>query len=337
MFKLRALTHSRFFVYLFHYPSLFIGLCLFVLTRKTPWISYWSMRKIYAVKGPGSIDVFSRFGNAIDYKSRRSQWAKKSIFNYTENDVAKFVDTVERDGYCILPFSLPESYVTELTRLATDEKCDVRQSSQPGTHRINLASPVGPWYQLPERDLLKNKTTLELAKDSLFLDIAKGYLGETPVNDLIFMWWTLPYKNADQDLLAQMYHFDLDRLKFLKFFFYLTDVDMTNGPHCFIKGSHTNKSDSLRQDRRYTDEEIFKNYGTENEVIMTGKKGLILVEDTRGFHKGLNPKQGHRLMFQLEYATSLFGQAYTQMDLKSINPGVYDQFKAQPTIWQRFI
>ena len=38
---------------------------------------------------------------------------------------------------------------------------------------------------------------------------------------------------------AQLYHFDLDRPKWLKFFIYLNDVEnLDHGPHSYIKNTH---------------------------------------------------------------------------------------------------
>ena len=35
----------------------------------------------------------------------------------------------------------------------------------------------------------------------------------------------------------QLYHFDLDEIKMVKIL-YLSDVEINDGPHCYIKGSH---------------------------------------------------------------------------------------------------
>lgn len=338
MLKFRKLTHSNLFAYLFHYPSVFFGILAFTLTRKTPWVSYWSMRKLYATRGPAIMKMISYFCEKLDSKHHRPEsWDKNSIFNYTDVDVKKISDAVKKDGYCIMPFQLPDTYIDQLTKLATTAECTLRQVPVPGRHRINLEKPIAPWYKITEDYLVADKNVIQLANDSLFLDIAKAYIGKPPINDLLALWWTMPFEGADKDLLAQMYHFDYDRLNFIKFFFYLTDVDLTNGPHCFIKGSHANKSSEFSQDRRYTDEEILKNYGKENEIIMTGHRGMILAEDTSGFHKGLSPEIGHRLMFQLEYTSCLFGQEYYSSDIKDELPEIYQTFKKHPTLWQRFI
>jgi hypothetical protein len=99
----------------------------------------------------------------------------------------------------------------------------------------------------------------------------------------------------------------MDRIKFLKFFFYLTDVDTTNGPHCFIRHSHQRKPQPLLRDGRIGDEEMQQYYPPEDIVEITGPAGSISAVDTRGFHKGKPLQKGHRLVLQLEYTTSLFG------------------------------
>ena len=51
----------------------------------------------------------------------------------------------------------------------------------------------------------------------------------------------LEYQKFHQNLEieAQLYHFDLDRPKWLKFFIYLNDVEnISHGPHLFIEKTH---------------------------------------------------------------------------------------------------
>jgi len=55
------------------------------------------------------------------------------------------------------------------------------------------------------------------------------------------------------------FHYDLEDYRFIKFMFYLTDVDLFNSPHhIYVKGSHEKKklgyqfSILRRQDRQYS-------------------------------------------------------------------------------------
>jgi hypothetical protein len=42
-------------------------------------------------------------------------------------------------------------------------------------------------------------------------------------------------------------------------------------------------------------------------VPFTGKRGTIIAEDSRGFHKGDHPRKGDRLLLAFELSTTLFG------------------------------
>lgn len=77
--------------------------------------------------------------------------------------------------------------------------------------------------------------------DMNFFAIAQEYLACKPIHDLVLMWWSAPHSNKASSEAAQLYHFDMDHLKFLKFFIYLTDVDEHNGPHCYVRKSHIHK------------------------------------------------------------------------------------------------
>ena len=121
------------------------------------------------------------------------------------------------------------------------------------------------------------------------------------------MWWSTTYSHQVCSKSAQLYHFDMPQIKFLKIFAYLTDVDENTGPHRFVRGSHRRNPAALLEDRRYRDEEILAHYPPDRIATMTGSTGTIFAEDTRGFHKGTPVHQGHRLVLQLKYATSGFG------------------------------
>lgn len=115
---------------------------------------------------------------------------------------------------------------------------------------------------------------------------------------------------------GQLYHFDLDRPHFLKFFVYLSDVDDENGPHHFVRGSHKDPRRGALADRRFQDEEVAKAYDlTRDEVIFRAPRGTIFAEDTRGLHKGAPLRSGERLVFQLEYASTLFGAPFEVHDV----------------------
>jgi hypothetical protein len=105
----------------------------------------------------------------------------------------------------------------------------------------------------------------------------------------------------------------MDRLKFLKFFIYLSDVTSKNSPHCYVRGSCFRKPAALLRDGRIADEEIARHFPAQDLIEVTAPRGSIFAVDTRGFHKGKAVEEGERLLLQLEFTNSLFGQNYGTM------------------------
>jgi hypothetical protein len=111
---------------------------------------------------------------------------------------------------------------------------------------------------------------------------------------------------------GQGFHYDIDGYRALAFFFYLTDVGPSNGPHVYVRGSHTKKLlrhiVSLYKGR--TDAEIESVYGLERQVVCHGPAGSGFAEDIFGFHKGVHPQSGDRLIVQLRFGLRDYGTGH---------------------------
>lgn len=154
---------------------------------------------------------------------------------------------------------------------------------------------------------------LKLARDPGMLAIAAKFLGTHPVyiaSDLLWSF-SVPATWKEQLESAQALHYDLDDYRSIKFFFYLTDVDESSGPHAILQGTHRNKKffHQLLGQRcaSIADEKLIEDYGAERVKVLCGKAGFGFVEDPCCFHKGSLPTQGERLLLQLEYATTDYG------------------------------
>ena len=192
---------------------------------------------------------------------------------------------------------------------------------RPGMSLFTRNNPQSIRHQFQAPDLFQNETVQKVATDPYFFSIAQEYLGFNPVFDVLAMWWSSPTKDKHlQARAAQLYHFDMDRLKFVKFFVYLTDVNTTNGPHCFVRGSHVRKPLQLLKDDRLSDDEILAHYSQDDLFELTGKAGTLIAVDTRGLHKGKPLEQGDRLIFQVQFADSTFWSELS-LDSDSREPG----------------
>jgi hypothetical protein len=259
--------------------------------------------------------------------------------NVNQNHVENIVDKIDKDGFYVFPEKASDSIVDELVRLATELEAQLIPRAANGLKKAvyDRSNVLSPRYQFDEKEILKNKTVQSIVFDEGFYAIAQTYLKCIPIQDLTAMWWSAPFTKEASSEAAQLYHFDMDRFKFIKFFIYLTDVDSSNGPHCYVRGSHKFMPDQIWKDGRIQDAEINKNFSKEDIIEITGKKGSIIAVDTRGLHKGKVLESGERLILQVEYTNSLFGATFESIDISDIvNNDFKRNLKNKNVSFQRF-
>jgi len=149
----------------------------------------------------------------------------------------------------------------------------------------------------------------ELGSDPVLVEIAERYLGVPPRHTGTRLWWSFPTNatTEQQSAASQLFHFDLDDFRFLKFFFYLTDVYESAGPHVAVLGTHARKRFAHQAViRRLTDEEVEQAYGPDRVRSIRLPAGAGFAEDTFCLHKGEPPTGSRRLLLQLEYGVNDF-------------------------------
>jgi|JI10StandDraft_1071094.scaffolds.fasta_scaffold70580_3 hypothetical protein len=149
-------------------------------------------------------------------------------------------------------------------------------------------------------DLLRCPPLLALANSPLIVDAVTRVLGARPTIGWFESWWTLGEKNAaGRKLLDDVYHRDVDDLRFVKLFAYLTDTDVANGAHSFVRGSH--RSSLLTRRGPISDEQVRAAFAPQDILTITGKAGTVFLENTWGIHRPLLATQGRRLIFSALY------------------------------------
>lgn len=294
-------------------PFLFAyGLFSFALIKKVTPLGVMGFRSLFVLTNGRSNDFVSRIiglirkpNTEIDYQEHLSQISDASI-----DDI---VAQIERDGCFIFEKQLPESIVDDIVKFSNQTPCKYlvpnKSNIQYSAEKVlpNDGAVISPRYQYEPNDIVGMEKIQDLVFNPAFFAIASKYLGCAPIFDRLAMWWSFPFGEKEKSNAAQMYHFDLPRIKWIKFFIYLTDVHDNNGPHCFVKGSHKRLPNEVRKDGRLSDEDVKSTFGKDNMLEITGKKGTIIAADTRGLHKGKPLVSDARLLLQLEYANSLFG------------------------------
>lgn len=230
----------------------------------------------------------------------------------TQSEIAEAVATLRQQGVWICPRPLPQAWVHRvrdaLSRLPVEGKGSAADVQFPLT-----ITPRSATYWHRSVDLEKNQDLVTLMQDESIRHVIRQYLGLNPVFDMCTAWWSYP-SSADA-ASAQMFHFDLDRVRWLKVFVYLTPVGPDNGPHVFVKGSHRTVGSRIHRDGRYSDEEAKAIFPDHEFAELTGEAGTLFIEDTIGFHKGTAVRANHRCVFEFEYSVSHFGYPYPSSTL----------------------
>jgi hypothetical protein len=191
-------------------------------------------------------------------------------------------------------------------------------------------------------DVIASPDVQDLVCDFSVLSVAQAYLRARPVADVLAFWWSTAFNSAPSSAAAQYFHFDLDRVKWLKFFIYLTDVGPDGGPHTFVAGSHRTEGipeNLLRHGYvRLSDRDVHAEYPPSALIEFNAPRGTILVEDSRGLHKGKRVVRGDRLMLQVQFSNSLFGATYPRCRLPAvIEPPLRSAVAAYPPIFSAFL
>jgi hypothetical protein len=271
--------------------------------------------------------LHDRFGGALDEPLRRliafvrppKSLPKSALLSDAEID--DVVSNVRTRGWAILPIRLHTDDIDELRNISIS--APAYSDNYASSKIVDLTSRHQARYEWPVAELLKTPAIQNLLKDSSFHRIAQDYLGCLPILTSISMWLDNVY---DGTYDAYIYHYDNDGPRFLKFFIYLSDVDVENGAHSFIEGSHGHrKPNKFQHAVRYDRNALLTHYGERNEIIFSAPAGTIIVEDTSGFHRGSPIKKGHRLLVQLEYSVldiphlTLFASAISKIPIPGIH------------------
>jgi hypothetical protein len=146
--------------------------------------------------------------------------------------------------------------------------------------------------------------------DAALWRIAKAYLRTEPIVITTRLWWSFPSNGGaprDFHMAGQeRFHFDLDDWRSVKFFFYVTDVDLDSGPHVVLRGSHRfhTLAHQISPMVGKTEAEVVAAYGRENVTTVLGPAGLGFAEDPFAFHMGKAPRSRPRLMAEVEFGVS---------------------------------
>lgn len=156
-------------------------------------------------------------------------------------------------------------------------------------------------HLLPHR-LTYDHPLIRLALDDRLLALVNRYMGMRAYLRAVELWWDRPTDAPPKE--TQLWHRDHDDLRNVKVFLYLTDVTVDTGPFCFIPRTHPQgERRHVYLSGRTTDEQMEAIFPPSQWRVCTASAGTVIICDTCGYHKGLKPKRGDRLMVVLQYTS----------------------------------
>jgi hypothetical protein len=167
--------------------------------------------------------------------------------------------------------------------------------------RCGTSILLGRYFDIEERC----EAIRAIAHDPILQYLAASYMGAPPKQIETRLWWSFvgDATSAERVKADQGFHYDLHDYRAIAFFFHLTDVDESSGPHVHVRGSHVHKPMRLLlgDTRQSSDEDMVRHYGAENLVTLCGPAGFGFATDPFGFHKGAPPQRGDRLILRVRF------------------------------------
>jgi hypothetical protein len=206
---------------------------------------------------------------------------------FSNVDIKKLVTAIDDVGYAELG-NLPEEHVTQILTY-----CENRRQ---------------PEYWNPHKDC---EIVDRISRNSTIVGVARQYLGAEPILWLTQLRWSFASSDNSVKFSPSLerkpgqydfhdFHYDAHDFKSLTTFVYLTDVNRDSGPHMIIAGSHKNKTLKDLAHISLKDDVAEKIYPNKIRTIL-GKKGLVFLEDTTSYHKGVACNRERRLLLSIDY------------------------------------
>lgn len=310
----KNLSYIIFFLYT---PIFIIELFLYIFFKKrNSQNSYQYFIKLFSLFGYKPLKLISFF---LSYRKKKIQ-DKLNLENIFNSGIAlkDVIIHLNKKGFFLRRNFLKKAVIKDILKFLNTKKGFYYSDSYKSKKmfNLNLSKPKGTKFTYKANDLIQSTDIQNLLVSPTILSIAQNYLGCLPKIDILTAWWSFPSKKADSRA-AQYWHFDLDRPKWIKVFFFLTDCGEKNGPHKYIEGSHKVISNDIRRKGyvRLMDQEVEFHSIHEKIKVFTAEKGSILFEDTIGLHKGQKVERGNRLILQFQYSSSLFGSEIERIKL----------------------
>jgi len=230
---------------------------------------------------------------------------------FPDANIARIVQSI-RDDAVFVGLNLPDRIVSEIRQFGLSEPLHA------------IYDPHGPTFSYSDvvegkaadsrlmpiggvREPARCPGVREVIDDPVLRAIVRGYLGHEPRKIVTILDWSFASSLSDPERRRLKhhvidYHYDVSGFNFVYASFYITDTDRHSGAHVMMKRSHNRKPlRMLLGSACASQEEVYNQFGAENEIIIEGPAGTGFVQDTSCFHRASPPKRGDRLMLAIRF------------------------------------
>ena len=336
---------KRFIRYLIEQGVFFLGYLGYLVTGKNHDRIFQAMISVFCFDGGITSDLYARAFHFFQKPYEINQ-ASGLFGNLDKQKLEQIQSELETKGYCTADVLVPEELCQQLEQLTKGMRAfPVKASPEgvaPAPRIYDAKNEVSPRYNYICGDLAQIEIIQDIMADESLMAVANSYFKAAPVLDSVVMSLSTDFSKTASSDAAQMFHFDMDRIKWLKYFLYLTDVDDMTGPHVFVEGTH--RSGHIPQTLlkrgyvRIEDDDVAKQFPAEKIKVFKFRRGTLFVEDTRGLHKGMVLKKGQRLLLQAQYNLGLFGTADLQAhNVDEVKSGALKKMiKKYPNLYKNY-
>ena len=208
--------------------------------------------------------------------------------NYTQG-----VTEVREDGYTVLKNVFDKELLLKL-------KSEMEDCISKGGDNLNVNDD---YYATVDQPMLRCPSAVQIAFSDLVRNFSTEYFEVQPAIGTFNLRKSRLNESDSHGFNNHgnlFYHYDNNSPHFLKFFFYLNDVDSNGGPFTYVAGSHKQKFSGWQMSKRFSDDHIEEVYGKERIKHLTANLGDVIVANTRGIHKGTKTVDKERNMYTVE-------------------------------------
>lgn len=317
----------------------------------TPPEAYLSLIRLFCDTQGASNDFFHELVKLNHPPYQMPEKVSGVLGDLDKQKLQDICSKIEEDGFYLFDHKLSDDIIEELLEIPMTQPAHLRPvEANPKTYDMHkeIQEIYDPNNKKAIRydyypDVLLNNTRVQkFLADMSLIALAQEYFKSQPVSDVLGYWIHTDFVKESNSMSATKWHFDMDRIKWIKVFFYLSDMDTERGPHCFVRGSHKTggiPAELLKRGyARVEDHEVEQYYKKEDIIEVVGKKGTIVAVDTRGLHKGKYLLKDHRILFQMNFSDSLFGGGYDRHNFpKDICPELKQAIADYPRVFAKYM